>query len=282
MITLDSDYISGKIIKRERDAHKGDFGKVLIFAGSAGMAGASILCGRAALRSGAGLVRFLIPDFGSPLLPILQTAVPEATCVPYCEDMDFNEYSSIAAGPGLGQESIVRNIFYSILCSYTGRLILDADALNMISSSDELKDLVKNSEADITMTPHIGEARRLLAPESFDHKTEEGRLFAFHLLCSAYNTVTVLKGAGTLVGSVDNSFKNSTGNPGMATGGSGDVLTGIITALNAQGYSPEDAAAIGVWIHGNAGDKAAEDLGEISLISSDIAEYIPASFSDVY
>lgn len=282
MISLSREYVSSRIIKRDRAAHKGDFGKVLIFAGSAGMAGAAILCGRAALRSGSGLVRFLLPSLDSPLLGILQTAVPEATCIAYSEGCDLGEYSAIAAGPGLGQETIVRQILADILKRYQGRLVLDADALNMISSSAELTELVLKCGAEITLTPHVGEARRLLGGASLDYSSADGRLDAFRTLSEKYRSVIVLKGAGSLAGTPENTFINTTGNPGMATGGSGDVLTGIIAALNGQGYTPADSAAIGVWIHGTAGDLAAEDLGEIGLISSDIAAYIPAAFKTVY
>ena len=282
MISLSREYISEKIFRRDRAAHKGDFGKVLVFAGSAGMAGAAILCGRAALRSGSGLVRFLLPTLESPLLQILQTSVPEATCVSYSEGFDFGEYSAIAAGPGLGKETIVRRILADILKRYEGKLVLDADALNMISASAELTELVLSCRAELTMTPHVGEARRLLGGASFDYSTDEGRLAAFRTLAGKYRSVIVLKGAGSLAGTSEHTFINTTGNPGMATGGSGDVLTGIIAALDGQGYATDEAAAIGTWIHGTAGDLAAQDKGEIGLISSDIAEYIPAAFKTVY
>lgn len=282
MISLNREFIADHIIRRDRAAHKGDFGKVLIFAGSPGMAGAAVLCGRAALKSGAGLVRFLLPSLDSPLLQILQTAVPEATCVAYAEGMDFNEYSAIAAGPGLGQEAIVRQILSDMIERYAGRLILDADALNMISSSADLIKLVLRSSAVITITPHVGEARRLLGGIPFDHHTDYGRVSAFNTLCEKYRTVTVLKGAGTIAGTSDDPYINTTGNPGMATGGSGDVLTGVIAALNGQGYSAEMSAVIGVWIHGTAGDLAADALGEMSLISSDIVRFLPAAFKTVY
>lgn len=288
------------MVKRDRNAHKGNFGKILIFAGSVGMAGAAALCAKASLRSGAGLVRFLLPAFDSPLLQILQTIVPEATCVSYMEGMDFDEYDSIAAGPGLGSETIVRRILGDILAGYSGTLVLDADALNMISASKELALLTANCRARIIMTPHVGEARRLLGNASFDHQNDEGRAAALNMISEKYSALVVLKGSGTLTGyaasaadrfcscadetSYENGIimKNTTGGPGMATGGSGDVLTGTIAALSGQGYSPLMAAAIGTWIHGRAGDIAAARLGEISMISSDIAGHLPAAFKTVY
>lgn len=282
MLRLSEDFVKDNLIKRDRAAHKGDFGKVLIFAGSVGMAGAAALCGRAALKSGAGLVRFLLPDFDGPLLQILQTTVPEATCVSYSEGMDFNEYSAIAAGPGLGQETVVRRILRDILERYSGKLVLDADALNMIAFSAELNSLARECHADTTMTPHVGEARRLLEGNSFDFTSEEGRLAAFNALCEIYECAAVLKGAGSICGTMEETYINTTGNPGMATAGSGDVLTGVIAALNGQGYHAALSAAMGAWIHGRAGDLAAEDIGEISLISSDIAAYVPAAFREVY
>jgi len=286
MITLTDKYIRSKIIPREICAHKGDFGKVLIFAGSPGMAGAAILCAKAALRSGAGLVRFLIPEAEGPLLTILQCSVPEATCVKYDEDMDLSEYDAIAAGPGIGQGTAASYILRDILTRYAGFLVLDADALNLISSSEELHGLVQESQAKIIMTPHPGEARRLLSGDPEADETDwadpDSRLKAFSRLSERYYSVIVLKGSGTLVGTNENTFINTTGNPGMATGGSGDVLTGIIASLGAQGYTPLDAACVGVYVHGLAGDMAAESYGQMGMISSDIADQTALAFRKVY
>lgn len=285
MITVDSSFVGAKLKKRDRDAHKGNFGKVLVFAGSVGMAGAGILCARAALRSGAGLVRILMDSPDSPLYQIFQTSVPEATCVFYRDiknsenRIDFNEYDSIAAGPGLGKSDSVKQVLEEIICSYNGTLVLDADALNIISADEKLAEAVRVSGAKIIMTPHIGEARRLLGDESVRIKTGEERECAVTKLSRKYSCTAVLKGAGTLIaGDFQEIYINTTGNPGMATGGSGDVLAGIIASLAGQKYSPEDAACIGTFIHGLAGDLAAEKLGEVSMLSSDIELFIAEAF----
>ena len=319
MITLNEKYVRSKIVKRTRTAHKGDFGKVLIFAGSEGMAGAAVLCGRAALRSGAGLVRYLLPSSGSRLQNILQISVPEATCVTYSEDMDFSEYSAIACGCGLGKGRNASHILKAILKRYDGLLVLDADALNMIAASNNMISLVQSSQAMIIMTPHPGEAKRLLGHDLETVSKEPGqipgqytlfdpaekqendlphpdrelkkdtdwtdpddRLAVLNRLSEKYYSIIVLKGCGTLVGTTENTFINTTGNPGMATGGSGDVLTGIIAALGGQGYKPIDCAACGVYVHGLAGDKAASKNSEIGMTSSDIIDMLPSAWKEVY
>ena len=285
MILIDEKYIKETIFRRERTSHKGDFGKILIFAGSAGMAGAAILNGRAALKSGAGLVQYLLPDFNTPLLPILQTGVPEATCVKMSPQLKISGYSAISAGSGLGQTLEALTILTDIIETYTGILLLDADALNLIAGNDLLADTVRSSGAQIIITPHIGEAKRLLhTPAAISTDTE--RESAARKLAEMYNCTVVLKGAGTLVASKENSFtdiyKNTTGNPGMATAGSGDCLAGIITSLAGQGYAPSDAARIGVFIHGNAGDLAAEEFGEMGMTASDIVDFIPYALKKHY
>ena len=268
-----TDEYAKKVMKtRKREAHKGDFGKVLIYAGSPGMAGAAILAGRAALRAGAGLVRFLLPSSDSPLYPILQTAVPEATCVFENRISDYSEYSAIAAGPGLGKSPITRGILKNLLLLSESVIVLDADALNMLSEDEELAFFVKSSPP-VIITPHVGEAKRLLNSRE-PINTEDERLAAAKTLAEKYSCTAVLKGAGTIVCG-EETYINTTGNPGMATGGSGDVLTGLIAGLAAQGYAPEEAARLGVFLHGKAGDLAAQAKGEMGLISSDIAEYIP-------
>ena len=268
MTPITEEYIRSIIKKRDANAHKGDFGKVLIFAGSVGMAGAAILCGRAALRSGAGLVRYLLPDAQSPLYPILQTAVPEATCV-FADNVNLSEYTSIAAGPGLGKSEYSKDTLKKILTEYEGTIVLDADALNIISENPMA------TSANVIMTPHIGEARRLLKTDAITDREA-----AVKELSKEYNCVAVLKGAGTLVYK-NELYINTTGNPGMATGGSGDVLTGLIAGLVSQGYEPEVAARLGVYLHGRAGDLAKEEKSEMGLIASDIAEFLPAAEKEV-
>ena len=281
----DDAYIKETIFRRDRAAHKGDFGKVLIFAGSVGMAGAAVLNGRAALKSGAGLVQYLLPDFDSPLLPILQTSVPEATCIKLSPQLRFSDYSAISAGSGIGQTPEALTILTDIIDTYTGTLLLDADALNLIAAGGQLAAKVRSANAQIIITPHIGEARRLLHstdPISTDAEREAAAL----KLVELYNCTAVLKGAGTLVAAKEsgyiNIYQNTTGNPGMATAGSGDSLAGIIASLSGQGYSPRNAARTGVFIHGKAGDLAAEELGEMGVTASDIITFIPAALKMYY
>ena len=291
MIFTDENYIRNTVFKREKNAHKGDFGKILIYAGSPGMAGACILCARSALKSGSGLVQILLPDFDTPLLQILQTGVPEATCTDYSHGIRFTDYDAVSAGSGLGldQEStactgsrnIRHRILSSILDSCSKVLVLDADALNMISGSSELSDKVRSCRAEVIITPHVGEARRLLHT-SDPIKDYDSRIKAAKALADRYNCICILKGAGTLVAYKDDVFENTTGNPGMATAGSGDSLSGIIVSLAGQGYCALDAARTGVFIHGKAGDLAADEMGEMGMISSDIVRMIPHAFNIYY
>ncbi|MCL2111649.1 MAG: NAD(P)H-hydrate dehydratase [Clostridiales bacterium] len=253
--------------KRKRDASKGDFGRVLVIAGSKGMAGAAILCARGALRAGAGLVSFFVPD---ELLPIVQTAVPEATCLtePLSPEA-LAVYDAIAVGPGLGTSERVREIVSYVLENYGGAIVLDADALNIIAGTNIKLD------PDTIITPHPGEASRLLGTPTDVVQARRDAAAAF--LAEAYGCVSVLKGAGTLVSTTDPSLKiylNTTGNPGMATGGSGDVLTGVIASFAAQGMNTLTAAQAGVYVHGLAGDLAAEGLGEAGLIAGDLPDAI--------
>lgn len=272
-------YVKERFPKRKRDAHKGNFGKILIFAGSTGMAGAAVLAGRAASRSGAGLLRFLLPSYEDAIYPILQTAVPLATCVSSKQAVDLNEYDAIAAGSGLGSGAERLELLKWILKTYEGTLLLDADALNMIARGEIGIEDVKGAKAKIIMTPHIGEAKRLLESDA-QILTEEERICAAKTLAGKYHSTVLLKGAGTLICSPEMELiKNETGNPGMAAGGSGDVLSGIIAAFAGQGLSAFEAAACGAYIHGKAGDLAAAALGEIAMNAEDLITYLPAALT---
>lgn len=276
---VDAGFFRMKLKPRMADSHKGDYGTVLIFAGSCGMAGAAVLCGRAALKSGAGLVRFLLPSFSDPLLAVLQVSVPEATCTD--ERPSFERVSSIAAGSGLGSDPIRAGILRDIISGFSGPLVLDADALNLIASGQIPKELLSSSKASFIMTPHIGEAKRLLS-EDKPIQTKEERLSAAVRLCEKYDSVVVLKGHETIIAVPGGRlFVNTTGNPGMATGGSGDVLSGIIASFAAQGLSPADAACCGVFIHGLAGDKASEELSQSCVCAGDIISFLPAAFKSI-
>ncbi|MDR3365329.1 MAG: NAD(P)H-hydrate dehydratase [Clostridiales Family XIII bacterium] len=260
------------IRKRRRDAHKGDFGRVLLICGSRGMAGAAILCARGALRAGAGLVALSVPD---ELLPIVQAGVPEATCVgrgaEALSPQRLAAAGAIAAGPGLGAGPEAREAISRLLENYSGKLVLDADALNVLAGQNR-RDIFFG--ANTVITPHAGEAARLLGISAAE--VQAGRAEAAAALAGKYGCIAVLKGAGTLVaaGAAEDTppqiFINTTGNPGMATGGSGDVLTGVIASFMAQGMDSLTAARAGVYIHGLAGDLMAKELGERGLTAGDL------------
>ena len=262
------------IERRKREIHKGSCGRILIAAGSVGMAGSAVLAARGALRSGAGLVQLSVPQ---EIFPIVQTGVLEATCLTdSLDNIDLSRYNAAAAGPGLGDSRESVEKVRILLDSFDGPLVLDADGLN-IAAREVFFDLMRARGGRLIITPHMGEARRLMAKDFSEKMTRRELAEA---LAEKTGAVTVLKGAGTVVAAEgQTTYTNTTGNPGMATAGSGDVLTGIITSLCGQRHSdgrpiePLEAALAGVYIHGLAGDLGAEEKGEYGLIAGDIAEY---------
>lgn len=266
-----------KILRpRARDGHKGDYGKDLIVAGSHGMAGAAVMCGKACLKSGAGLVRFAAPV---EIWTELQTAVPEATCVPRDVKRAKEKYSAMVIGPGLGEEKNDVRMMNCILETYEGGLVIDADGLNDIWRFG-MEDQVKSSGASIIMTPHPGEAAGLLWGYSRKEgqRIEERENTAVRL-AEKFGATVVLKGAGTIIADQRGGvYVNGTGNPGMATGGSGDILAGMIAGFLGQGYDTIDAVRAAVYIHGLAGDIAADRFGEISMTAMDILDCLPYAF----
>lgn len=259
--------------ERRKDSHKGDFGRVLVVAGSVGMAGAALMCGKAAIKSGAGMVRFAVPE---ELFTILQIGVPEATCLvrDFENVINIHDYEAITLGSGLGVNKSNIRVIKKVLNEYTGKLILDADGLNSVMRYSLYGNL-KQSRADIILTPHMGEAARLLEVDRIDGDRREQ---CARDIQEAFGKTVVLKGAGTLVVDSHRIYVNDTGNPGMATGGSGDVLAGVIASLAAQGYDAYQAAKIGVYVHGLAGDLCAEEIGEMGMTAMDIAMKIPEAF----
>jgi NAD(P)H-hydrate epimerase len=272
--TISADYIRALLKPRVADTHKGRYGRVLIVAGSLGMAGAAVLCARGAFRSGAGLVSVSIPE---DFFPVIHGGVPEATCIGRdLAGLDLSAFSAVAMGPGLGNTENTAGLVRFVIKSYNGPLVLDADALNVIAGDSILTGMLsarakKPGGGAAVVTPHQGEAARLLglgSPNKLAERSESARSLA-----ELTGAISVLKGANTLIASPEGVlYVNKTGNPGMATGGSGDVLTGVITALAGQGIGALDAALAGVYLHGLAGDKAAERIGEYGLTASDIAE----------
>ncbi len=274
-----------KLKPRAVNAHKGDFGKVCIIAGSLGMSGAAALAGRAALRAGAGLVRVAT---AKSALPIVASIEPSYTTIPLPEDtagrisvkaintiLDaVSDNDCLAFGPGIGTSNELRSVVETLIKQENLRLVIDGDGLNNLS---KIKNWPEKLKANLILTPHPGEMKRLwsgLFREQLppDRQAQAGRL-AQHT-----KTIVVLKGAGTVVTDGQKVYTNKTGNPGMATAGSGDVLTGVITALIGQGLTNFDAAVLGVYIHGLAADIAAEKTGQISLIATDIIQALGDAF----
>ncbi len=250
---------------------KRNYGSALVFAGSTGMMGAAVMSSRATLRSGAGLVTVHGPKGG---LPILQTAVPEAMFEPdrnehFITDMRIHhDHQAVAVGPGIGTNDQTIDALEALLKSGVNSLVLDADALNCISKRPALLTLLPPKTI---ITPHIGEFDRLFG----EQRSSEDRLKTAIDMARQYNIIIVLKGHYTAtVRPTGRVYINPTGNPGMATAGSGDVLTGVVSAFLAQGYRPEHAATIGVYVHGLAGDLASEEIGEFGLTAGDIANYV--------
>lgn len=267
--------VESRIQPRSKFDHKGTFGKALIVAGSRGKMGAAVLSGGAALRSGLGLLTMHVPACG---LNIMQTSLPEAMV--NVDNSDYaisnlvgvDNYSVVGMGPGLGKDKVTCQMLAKFLESYQGSLVLDADALNIISENRQLLQLLPENTI---MTPHPAEFKRLVGDWSDDFdRLEKQKEFS-----SDFKVIIVLKGAHSAITSPEGKvFFNSTGNPGMGTAGSGDVLTGVITALAAGQYSPLDAAIIGTFMHGLAGDLSAEEMGQTGLIAGDIIDYLPKAF----
>ncbi|PKO99766.1 MAG: NAD(P)H-hydrate dehydratase [Bacteroidetes bacterium HGW-Bacteroidetes-8] len=269
---IDKEHVSSVIKRRVKNSHKGDYGHALLVAGSYGMAGAAILCAKGALRSGAGLVTLNVPE---ELCDIVQVSVPEAMCTT-SNLTDYERFTTIAVGPGIGTspETVLR--LRNLLKSYTKPMVIDADGLNIISAHREMLELIPQNSI---LTPHPKEFSRL-AGEFGDSAQALHMQLAFSL---KYRVYVLLKGANTTLSTPEGEiWFNVCGNPGMATGGSGDVLTGVIAALMAQGYSPKESAISALFIHSTSGDFAAKKFGEISMTSGDIVNNLGEAFKIVY
>lgn len=285
------DDVRAIIKQRNPQGHKGTFGHGLLIAGSCGMAGAAVLGGRAALRSGIGKLTIVSPECNRI---ILQTALPEAIVVSRVPE-SLENYDSVALGPGIGQSDEARELVRTVLRADLPRIIVDADGLNNLPDSWQ-HDIVHNT----IITPHYGEWKRLMSRDA-GGEMHDNDADLFHLARKVAETnglYVVLKASrhinpenvedkGRTIANASiftpeaKEFHNITGNNGMATAGSGDVLTGILLGLLAQGYSHEDTCRLGVWLHGKAGDIAAARLGEHSLIASDIVAHLPDAFKAI-
>lgn len=264
---------------RKKFSHKGTYGHALMIAGSYGKIGAAVLSARACLRSGVGLITCHIPKCG---YDIMQSSIPEtmvmtdfnSSFLTKIED-DLTKYDAIGIGPGIGTASETKMLLREIFDAYRHPLILDADALNIIASQ---KDLLKLIPPGSVLTPHPKEFERLFGKTANDFEKKELALQKAKEL----NVIIVLKGYHTLIATPDGkAFFNSTGNPGMATGGSGDVLTGILTGLLAQGYSSIETVILGVYVHGMAGDIAAEKNSMEAMVAGDIIESLGDAFIEI-
>ena len=265
--------------KRNKYAHKGNFGHTLLIAGSSGKMGAAVLAARACLRSGSGLVTVHVPKSG---VPILQTAVPEAMVSIDPDDHQFttlpdlSAYTSIAIGPGIGKSEKSATALKILIQNSTLPILFDADAINLLSENKTWLGFIPKGSV---FTPHPREFERMAGKSSNDFdRNNIQREFSIKHQC-----YIALKGALTAITTPDGRcFFNPTGNPGMATGGTGDVLTGIIAGLMAQHYSATESCLLGVYLHGLSGDLAASEQGFEALIASDIIVNLGKSFQTLY
>ena len=265
---------------RKRFSHKGNYGHGLLIAGSMGMAGASILSAQAALKTGIGLLNIHTPTCNKD---ILQIAVPEAMTDcdsnEYCfsQLLDTSIYQAVAVGPGLGMAEESNDALLNLILlnkEYKTPLVIDADGINILAANPELYNTIEGA----ILTPHVKELERLVGKCNNSYI----RLTKAIEFAQTTQTYLVLKGAYSFLIKPDGTYQlNPTGNAGMATGGSGDVLTGILLALRAQGYSQKDALILGTYVHGKAGELAADKIGEMSLTAQDLIHYLPLAWKEI-
>lgn len=265
--------ISKLLPKRGLASHKGDYGRVLIVAGSSGMTGAATLASRGALRSGAGLTYLAVPK---NLVNIVDSMTPEVITLPF-EKIKEIKADAVAIGPGLGQNPKIIKLIHSADAPRCEALVIDADGLNAIAKYPAI---IKKARAQVIITPHPGEMSRLIR-KSVGY-IQRNRLSVAKEAAKRYGCIVVLKGYKTVIADPSGkAFVNPTGNPGMASGGVGDVLTGMIAGFIGQGVKVWDAAILAVYLHGLAGDLAAKEKGEYGTIASDLVEKIPYAIQKI-
>ena len=274
--------------RRDPDGHKGTYGRVLVVAGTRGMSGAAVLTGSAALRGGAGLVQVACPE---SILFAVSVGNPCYLAAGIAQDADgtYTDLSTaavveharaadvVAIGPGLGNRKDVGQLVWGVLRSVPDKpIVVDADGLNAIAP---VAGEFGGRTAPLVLTPHPGEFARLTGGSIADVQADrQGRATSF---AKRFKVVVALKGHATLVTDGERTYTNATGNPGMATGGAGDVLTGVIAALIAEGLPAFEATSLGVSAHGRAGDLAAADLSQTALTAADLLNYLPRVFREL-
>jgi NAD(P)H-hydrate epimerase len=283
---LDRAAVSALLDERRRDAHKGDFGHLLVVGGSLGKAGAAAMAARGALRSGAGLVTVATPN---SLVPVVQQQVMEAMCIPAAESIDgtlgfgaeeellktLRNMDALALGPGLSTHPEAVQAVRGLVRSADLPMVIDADGINALAG---VPGVLKGTKAPVVLTPHPGEMARLTGTTAA--AVQQDRIGIAQRAARQHGVTMVLKGAATVVATPSGTaWVNTTGNPGMATAGTGDVLTGMIGSLLAQGYGTADAACLGVYLHGHAGDLAAGEKGEAGMIAGDLIEKVPEAIT---
>lgn len=273
---LDHNQVLSILPDRNADAHKGCFGRILLLCGSRGYTGAAALTAMGVLRSGAGLVYLGVPE---SIYQIEAVKLTEAIVFPLPQRCGMlsrravkkildllPKMDAVVIGPGLGCSKGTLAVTRAVLQAFKGTIILDADGINLIAKH---KDIVRGRMGQTILTPHEGEFARL------SDALPEGREAAAVALAKELQAVVVLKGHETVVTDAERCFINTTGNPGMAVGGSGDVLSGVIAGLLGQGIAPLEAAACGVWLHGAAGDACAEQMGQYGMLPTDMLNILP-------
>ncbi len=281
---IDDDWVLKRLPKRKANAHKGDAGKLFVIAGSPGFTGAAYLCSMPALLGGAGVVTLAIPE---GLNAIMETKLTEVMTLPLPQTKDgtlaisalpiimnaIDRFNCVAIGPGVSLNKETSMLVKSLVKDLRIPIVIDADALTILSENLEI---LRDSKAPIIITPHPGELSRLLHITKVNLKD---RLELNREISKNIGKISVLKGARTLISNPEGeTFINMTGSPAMATAGSGDVLVGLISSLIVQGVNLFDAAIMGTYLHGLAGDIASEEVGQRSLIATDIMNEIPKTF----
>ncbi len=273
---LDHKQVLSILPDRDVWAHKGDFGRILLLCGSRGYTGAAALAAMGALRSGAGLVYLCVPE---SVYAIEAVKLTEAIVLPMpdengmystaaAEEVEklLNRMDAVLVGPGMGQSEGTLAVLECVLNHFNGPVVVDADGINLLSQH---KDLLRGRTAPTILTPHDGEFMRIWGEPGQD------RSASAMAMSKEFGCITVLKGYETRITDGEECYRNTTGNPGMAVGGSGDVLAGILVSLLGQGIEPLEAAAVACWLHGSAGDICAQKIGQYGMLPTDLLQELP-------